>query len=140
MVGSGRKKEQTVCPDAETAVAQTGYGVGLEVVIETGHIVEDDKIITSPLVFAKVYNHQETLQLVDKRAVALKSLSRVRGNNIMIVGSHDDRDARGIDLDKKLHKLHCRIGIEVASRLVGEDEFGAVEECPRYGDTLLLAA
>ncbi len=58
----------------------------------------------------------------------------------MIVCSHDDRDARGIDLDKKLHKLHCRIGIEVASRLVGEDEGGAVKERPRYGDTLLLAA
>lgn len=58
----------------------------------------------------------------------------------MIVSSHDDGDARGIDLDKKLHKLHCRIGIEVAGGLVGKDERWAVEERPRYGDTLLLAA
>ncbi len=58
VVGRGRKKEQTVCPDAETTIAQACYGVGLEVVIETGHIVDDDKIITSSLVFAKVYNHQ----------------------------------------------------------------------------------
>lgn len=77
MVGRGGKKEQTISPDAETAVAQASYGIYLEVIIETGHIVDDDKIITSPLVFAKVYNHLEPLQLVDERAVALKSLSRV---------------------------------------------------------------
>ncbi len=122
MVGRGRKEEQTICPDAETTIAQTSNSICLKSVIETRHIVEDDKIIASPLVFAKVYNHRGTLQLVEQRAIALKSFSRIRGNNIVIVGSHDDRDARGIDLYKKLHKLHSGIGIEVASGLVGEDE------------------
>ena len=44
------------------------------------------------------------------------------------------------DATQKFHHFEGRIGVEVARRLVGEDDIGVVEQGAGDGDALLLAA
>ena len=47
---------------------------------------------------------------------------------------------RAFDLAKQVHDLERQVGIEIAGRLVGEDELRIVDERARDGDPLLLAS
>ena len=58
-----------------------------------------------------------------------------------IVGDEDDGDALVlVELLEHFKDLLAGVGIEVPRRLVGEEHLGAVDERPRDGDALLLAA
>ena len=41
---------------------------------------------------------------------------------------------------QQLEHLGCRLGVEIASRLVGENECGSMHESPRHCDALHLAS
>ena len=45
-----------------------------------------------------------------------------------------------IDVEQQVDDVLAVVGIEIAGRLVGQQHLGLVRECPREGDTLLLAA
>ena len=57
-----------------------------------------------------------------------------------VVGDQDDRAARRVELVEEGHDLGARMAVEVAGRLVGEDQRGFGDERAGDGDALLLAA
>ena len=63
-----------------------------------------------------------------------------RGGDLGVVGDEDDRPARGVELVEERHDLGAGVAVEVAGRLVGEDERRLGDERPGDGDALLLAA
>ena len=56
-----------------------------------------------------------------------------------VVRDHDDEAVAG-DVAQQVHDLHARLGVEGAGGLVGEQDFGVVDEGARDGDALHLAA
>ena len=63
-----------------------------------------------------------------------------RGQLGIVRHQHDRRLARAIDLEQQLDDLAAGLAVEVAGRLVGEEERRIVGERARDGDALLLAA
>ena len=61
-------------------------------------------------------------------------------DQLAIVRRDEHRRAARVDVAKQVHDLERQIGIEIAGRLVGEDELRLVDERARNGDALLLAA
>src|SRR5437867_3265572 len=57
-----------------------------------------------------------------------------------IVRRHEDRGAAGVDFAQELKHAACRTVVEVARRLVGDEEHGIVHEGARDGDALLLTS
>jgi hypothetical protein len=55
------------------------------------------------------------------------------------VGRHEHRGAELVDLDQQLDQLPARHRVEVAGRLVGDEDGGIVDQGPRNGGALLLA-
>jgi len=65
---------------------------------------------------------------------------RVLGD-VRLVGHEDHRDAfLPVQLLEDRHYLLAGASVEVAGWLVGHDDARVHDECPRYGDTLLLAS
>ena len=56
------------------------------------------------------------------------------------VGDHDDGRAFLVELAEHPHHLLAMRGVEVAGRLVGEDQLGLADQGAGDGDALLLAA
>ena len=67
-------------------------------------------------------------------------LPRGVGGAARVVGDHDDRRAGVVDLVQEIHDLLRGRRVEVAGRLVGEDQARRDGERPGDGDALLLAA
>ena len=63
-----------------------------------------------------------------------------RANQLAVVRRHEDGGPFRVDLAEQVHDLEGEIGIEIARRLVREDERRLVDERPRDRDALLLAA
>ena len=61
-------------------------------------------------------------------------------NQLAVVRRDDDGRAARVDLAKQIHDLERQIRIEVAGRLVGEDDRRIVDQRAGDGDALLLAA
>src|SRR5262245_53786520 len=61
-------------------------------------------------------------------------------DQLAVVGGDEHGRAPRVDLAEQVHDLERQIGIEVAGRLVGEDDDGIVHERARDRDALLLAA
>ena len=58
-----------------------------------------------------------------------------------VVGGHQERRvALAHDGAEEVEHFAGRLGIEVGGGLVGDDQRRLADECPRNGDTLLLAA
>ena len=57
-----------------------------------------------------------------------------------VVRRHDDGRARAVDAVQQLHDPDRRLGVEVARRLVGQQQRRMVDEGARDADALLLAA
>src|SRR5688572_16551424 len=57
-----------------------------------------------------------------------------------LVRNHQDGDPGLVELDEEFHDLERALGIEVAGRLVGEQDFGIGHQRAGDGDALLLAA
>ena len=57
-----------------------------------------------------------------------------------VVGDEHDRPAGGVELVEQGHDVGAGVAVEVAGRLVGEDERGLGDERPGDRDALLLAA
>ena len=60
-------------------------------------------------------------------------------HHLPVVGRDQDGGAYAVDPVQELHDADAGVGVEVARRLVG-DEDGRRHECPGYGDALLLAS
>ena len=60
--------------------------------------------------------------------------------DVVLVGDQDDRLAAGVELVEDLHDLLAGPGVEVAGRLVGEDDRRAVDQGAGDGDALALSA
>ena len=56
------------------------------------------------------------------------------------VGDHHDGSALLVQLCQELHHFETILGVEVTSRLVGEDELGIHHDGSGNGDALLLTA
>ncbi len=56
------------------------------------------------------------------------------------MGGDQDRRTLVIDVTEKAEKLGCEIGIQIAGRLVGQDQSRLVRQGAGYGDPLLFAA
>ena len=63
-----------------------------------------------------------------------------RGHDVGVVGGHQDRHAEVVDAQKQLDDLPADQRVEVAGRLVGDDEARVVDERPSDRRPLLLAA
>ena len=61
-------------------------------------------------------------------------------DQLAVVRGDEHRRAARVDLAEQVHDLERQVGIEVAGRLVGEDELRIVDERARDRDALLLAA
>ena len=59
---------------------------------------------------------------------------------VLIVGSDDDRDADPVKVGENPYDVVCRIDVEVAGRLVGEDNRRAVDDGAGDRQALLLTA
>ena len=58
--------------------------------------------------------------------------------NVQLVCDHHNRRALPVQLAQQAHDLLTGMGIQVAGRLVGEENGGMVDECAGDGDPLLL--
>src|SRR4051794_19750369 len=78
--------------------------------------------------------------VVDDQAVAHPDDPLGVLGDVVLVGDQDDRLARVVEPAEHVHDLVARLGVEVAGRLVGQDDVGVVDQ--RAGDRhpLLLAA
>ena len=56
------------------------------------------------------------------------------------MGDHQDRRAAAVDPVEELHDPDGRVGVEVAGRLVADEQRRVVDERARDRDALLLAA
>src|SRR5438128_5802606 len=63
-----------------------------------------------------------------------------RVHDLGVVGRHDERRAELLHAREELDDLPARDGVEVASRLVGDENPRAIDERAGDGDALLLAA
>ncbi len=62
-------------------------------------------------------------------------------SDVRLVGHQDDRDALlHVQSLEDAHDLGAGLGIQVAGRLVGQDDARLVDQRPRDGDALLLPA
>src|SRR5450759_225483 len=59
--------------------------------------------------------------------------------HIALMGDEHDRATLIVQLREESEDIRAGVGVEVAARLVGQDERRIGDECPRNGDTLLLA-
>ena len=57
----------------------------------------------------------------------------------LVMGNDDDRDALLVEPGQDVQDLLARAAVEIARRLVGEQERRVVHERPRDGNALLLA-
>src|SRR5713226_4835317 len=78
--------------------------------------------------------------LDDAAAIERHRPSSGAPNELALVGGDNDGGAAGVDLAEQIHDLERQIGIEVAGRLIGEDEVRIVDERAGNRDALLLAA
>ena len=89
--------------------------------------------------------HQATaavrLAVLDDEAVTEHDEPVGHRRGLLIVGDHDHRLAEVVDgAAQQLEHLGRGLGVEVAGRLVGEDDRRARDERPRDRDALRLAA
>src|SRR5437868_6034270 len=61
-------------------------------------------------------------------------------DHLTVVRDHQDGRAATVDAVEELHDPHRRVGIEVAGRLVADEERRVIDEGARDRDALLLAA
>ena len=81
------------------------------------------------------------LHVVDDPAVGQEHDGVGVGRGRRVVGDHDDGLAHVVDgLPHEGEDLAAAAGVEVAGRLVGEDDLGPAGQRPGHGDPLLLAA
>ena len=76
----------------------------------------------------------------DHPAVEHPDLARQLLGEAAVVGDHDDRGAVGVELAEERHDRRAGGAVEVAGRLVGEDDRRAPDERPGDRDPLALAA
>ena len=87
---------------------------------------------SAPAVGGGVVHHLAALQLDEVRAGEA-------AHEVEVVRRHQHRRARGVDVAQQLEDAAGRALVEVAGRLVGEEDHGVVDQRPREGDALLLA-
>ena len=62
------------------------------------------------------------------------------GGDVQFVRDHDDGDAGVVEFLEQAHDLDAGAGVEIAGRLVGQDQFRLVDQGAGDGDALLLSA
>ena len=84
----------------------------------------------------------DTLELVSDDSPVLEfddPLAHLVDHEV-VVGGHQDRRARSIDPVEESHDADACAGVEVARRLVAQEDRRSIDESPSDGDPLLLAA
>ena len=64
----------------------------------------------------------------------------VIARHVQFVGDHDDGDALVVEFLEHAHDFDARLAVEVAGRLVGQQQRRLVDQRAGDGDALLLAA
>ncbi len=59
---------------------------------------------------------------------------------VLRVRNHNDGGALLVKLEQKVHHLLAVLGIQIARRLISQDNLGIGNYCPRHGYALLLTA
>lgn len=59
-------------------------------------------------------------------------------DELSVMGSDDHRGSSPVDLTEQIHDFEGQLWIEVASRLVGQDDFRVVDDSPGNGQSLLF--
>ena len=79
---------------------------------------------------------------IDHRAILEPDQLRARrrADQADIVGRHDDRRAEPVERGEQTHQAVRHVGIDIAGRLVGNEQLGPVDHRPGDGDALLLPA
>ena len=62
------------------------------------------------------------------------------GGDVRLVGDHHDSNASPVQLLKDSHDFNAGSAVEVAGRLIREQDLRVINERPRNGDALLLSA
>src|SRR5262245_37922864 len=88
----------------------------------------------------KYANARMSGDLHDAAVVQRDRTAAYAPDQLAVVGGDEHGRAPRVDLAEQVHDLERQIGIEVAGRLVGEDDDGIVHERARDRDALLLAA
>src|SRR5690242_8432767 len=86
--------------------------------------------------------------VISARTVVSRDLPRIDGDHapaehvddLAVVRRHHHRGAARVDAQEQLHDLPRRCGVEVAGRLIRDDEPRRMHQRARDGDALLLAA
>jgi hypothetical protein len=78
--------------------------------------------------------------LIDDPSVAHVDSPSSRAGEVLVMCHHDDRCAIYVQSTEQADDLRPRSGVELACRLVGEQQRRLVGESARDGDTLLLAS
>ena len=60
--------------------------------------------------------------------------------DVLLMGHQNDRDPLGVELCHDAHYLVASDRIQIARRLIRDDERGLIHQGAGYGDTLLLSA
>ena len=64
-----------------------------------------------------------------------------KSRHVLLVGDHDDRHILlCVQQPQKLHDLQRALGVQIARRLIGQNDLRIADQSPRDGDPLLLAA
>ena len=79
-------------------------------------------------------------RVADDLAVAHDDDAFAVGGDVQFVRDHDDGDAGVVEFLKQPHDFDAGARVEIAGRLVGQHQFGPVDQGAGDGDALLLAA
>lgn len=83
--------------------------------------------------------HQFLIDLRGDSAITYFNAAGGQSGNIRIVCDQDNCASTGMKLMKKRQNFFAGIGIEIAGRLIGKNDFGLIDKCPGDSDPLLLA-
>ena len=91
--------------------------------------------------FDALHRAGNTIVLVThERVVAERAGRTIQLRDGLVVGDHEDRGAAGVELADELHDRRAGCAVEIAGRLVGEDDRRASDERARNRHSLALPA
>ena len=73
-------------------------------------------------------------------AVLKADLAIAEGGEVFVVGDDDEGDALTVEFEEEIDDFGAGGGVEVAGGLIGEDNFGVVDDGAGDTDALFLAA
>ena len=78
--------------------------------------------------------------IIQDHSIAHHDVALRVGSDVLLVRHHHNCDSMLVELLKNCHDLDAGAAIEITGRLVRKQDLGLVNQRPRYGHALLLAA